>query len=182
MINAFLLTTALAASVDSFICGFTVTLAGGRKKPLLVGVTLILAAMCLAANYLGKFLSGVLSDKVAAAGGFVLIGVGIYDLISALTGKRRPKEEKTPAKSKWKQSLLLGLALGPDGAFADLSISIAGNNSVFVPLVFTGMHLILLSLGIALARTRAARLIGRASPIAPLVLIGLGISKILILF
>lgn len=74
----FLFSTALAVSIDSFVCGFSLGLNARRKLPVVLGIALTVFLMCLITDALGTALSGILNEDVAALGGLVLIGVADF--------------------------------------------------------------------------------------------------------
>ena len=76
----FLLLTAFTVSIDSFVCGFSLSLGGGRKLPILFGIFLTVLAMCLFTNYAALLLAGKITERTASLGGLILIGVGIFNL------------------------------------------------------------------------------------------------------
>lgn len=170
----FLLITALTVSIDSFVCGFSLSLSGGQKKYLIVSIiTLVVVGMCFLTNYLAYVLTPFLNEKTASLGGLILIGVGMYNLF---------KKENRPSQSKGglvKQSLISGFAVGLDGALANLSLSIMGINYFYVPLVIGAMHTVMITLGILLSETPIAKKCGKFSFLPPAILIALGIYKFL---
>lgn len=169
----FLFITALTVSIDSFACGFSLSF-GSRKKFLIVPIiALVVLAMCMVTNYLALVLSPILTEKTASLGGLLLVGIGIYNLF---------KKEKNPSQSKGgliKQSVIAGVAVGLDGALANLSLSIMGMNAFYVPIVIAVMHAVMIALGILLAETPVAKKCGKLSFLPPAVLIALGIYKFL---
>ncbi len=168
----YLLLTAFTVSIDSFVCGFALSLRGKKKYLIVLGIFLTVLAMCFIANYLAIFLSEYLTEKTASLGGLILIGVGIWNLFK--------KDEDSSAKyGVLKQSLISGFAVGLDGAAANLSLSITGINSFYVPIVIAAMHALTISLGILLSQTKLAKKFGSIKFIPPVILILLGIYKTL---
>ena len=172
---AFLLVTALTVSIDSFVCGFSLSFNGGKKYLVVAGIALTVFVMCLFTNYLTTFFSGYLSEKTAGAGGIILVGVGLYNLF-------KKEEESGRSVSTFKQTLLTGFAVGLDGAFANLSLSLMGLNAFYVPLTIAVMHAVMISLGIILAQTFFAKKFRKIKFLPPLILILLGIYKLIGLF
>ncbi len=172
---AFLLITALTVSIDSFVCGFSLSFNGGKKYLVVVGIALTVFVMCLFTNYLTALFTDYLSEKTASAGGIILVGVGIYNLL---------KKDDQPGKpvSNLKQVLLTGFAVGLDGALANLSLSLMGLNALYVPVTIALMHALMIALGLALAQTFLAKKFGKVRFLPPLVLILLGIYKLTGLF
>jgi putative Mn2+ efflux pump MntP len=78
--------------------------------------------------------------------------------------------------------LLTGLAVGLDGAAANLSLALMGINAFYVPLTIAVMHALTVSLGIILSQTVFALKFAKIEFIPPIVLMLLGGYKILGLF
>ncbi len=173
----FLLLTALTVSIDSFACGFSLAFNKGKKYPIVLGIALTVLVMCLLTNYLTKLFADYLSEKIACLGGLILIAVGIYNLF-----KKDSDGECNENRSPLKQSLITGFAVGLDGAFANLSLSLMGINAFYVPLTIAVMHAVMIALGILLAKAPFIRTLGRLNFIPPLILIALGSYKLLGLF
>ena len=167
----FLLLTSLTVSIDSLVCGFSLSLIKPKKLPIVLGITLIVLLMCLATNYLAKLLSNVITEKTAGFGGLILVGVGIYNLFS--------KQEKTvkERKSLNHQIMLSGFAVGLDGAIANLSLSIMGINAFYVPLTIAFFHGVMIFIGVSLCDIPLISKLNKYSFIAPLILIILGLYK-----
>ena len=173
----FLLITAFTVSIDSFICGFGLSLGGGKKLPILLGVCLTVLTMCYITNYTAYFFAGKLTEKTASLGGLILITLGIFNLV------KKPEDKGTVVKrSLWKQSIISGFAVGLDGALANLSLSLMGINGFYVPIVIALMHVLLIYLGIVLSNTKLVLKVKKFEFIAPIILILLGIYKVIGLF
>ncbi len=167
----YLILTAVTVSIDSFVCGFSLRLSRGKKSIIVLTIAITVLLMCLVTNYLALLLSGYLSEKTASLGGLLLVGVGIYNLIKKDKGV-------VSAKSTFRQSLITGFAVGLDGAFANLSLSLMGLNDFYVPLVIAGCHALTIWMGILLAQTSFAKKFEKFDFIAPVILIFLGIYKL----
>lgn len=169
----FLFITALTVSIDSFVCGFSLSF-GGKKNFLIVPIIAsVVFFMCLCTNYLALILLPYLTEKVASLGGLILVGVGIYNLLKKETDLSQNKDGTV------KQSLLTGFAVGLDGALANLSLSIMGINAFYVPVVIAVMHAVMITLGIFLSQTPITKKCGDLSFLPPAILIALGIYKFL---
>ena len=165
----FLLITAFTVSIDSFVCGFSLACSVKRKIPIVVIIALTVYAMCLFTNYLAIFFTNMLTEKTACLGGIILILIGIYNLIK--------KNEQSLNKNKYCQYFLTGFAVGLDGAFANLSLSIMGINAFYVPIVIALMHALMIALGISLSSTNISKKFAKIKYFAPLLLILLGTYK-----
>ena len=172
----FLLLTSFTVSIDSFVCGFSLSLSGGKKLPIVIGIALTVFLMCAVTNYLTVFLAGKVTEKTACLGGLILIGVGIYNLV---------KSKKHDSKAKcgtFKLSLITGLAVGLDGAIANLSLSLMGINAFYVPITIAVIHALMIALGITLSETSIVKKFAKIEFLPPLILILLGGYKLLGLF
>ena len=172
----FLILTAFSVSVDSFVCGFSLSF-NTKKKPLIVlGIALTVLVMCFITNYLTAFFADKIDERTSSLGGLILIGVGIYNLFK----KNEQVKEKT--SFAFKQILLSGFAVGLDGAMANLSLSLMGINQFYVPIIIAAMHALTITLGILLAQTSLAKKFGKIEFMPPVILILLGAYKLLGLF
>lgn len=171
----FLLITAFTVSIDSLVCGFSLSLSAKKKLPVILGIALTVFIMCVTVNYLTKFFADKLSEQTACLGGLILIGVGIYNLIKK--DKNEIKNEQT-----FKLSIITGFAVGLDGAVANLSLSLMGINAFYVPVIIAIMHAIMIAVGITISQTFFAKKFAKIEFIAPLILIALGCYKLLGLF
>lgn len=173
---AFLIVTALTVSIDSFVCGFSLSLSNGKKLPIILGIAITVFVMCAFTNYLTAFFAEKISEKTASLGGLILIGVGLYNIFK----KKEDAQHKT--NSALSQALVTGFAVGLDGALANLSLSLMGINAFYVPITIAVMHALMIALGIALASTSLAKKFGKIGFLPPVILILLGGYKLLGLF
>ena len=200
--TGFLFVTAFTVSIDSFACGFSLAFNGKGKNKFIVALVIALTVfvMCAAANYAAASLSVILSEKIASLGGIILIGVGVFNLLkpadgsagqrnsnenadAELNSKARANADAKKARGKLiKQSLLSGVAVGLDGAAANLSLAIMGINGFYVPVVIAAMHAVMIMLGITLSGVPFIKKFGKLKFLPPLVLILLGLYKLLPLF
>ena len=175
MKTLFLITTALTVSIDSLICGFSLSLNTKRKLPVAIGISLTVFLLCLCAHYLGFYLKNVLTEKTANLGGIILIAVGVFNLLS--TKKHEPTKG-----SLIKQIIVVGFAVGLDGAVANLSLCIMGYDAFYIPLLIAFTHFITISVGIFLSSQKVIGAIGKFDCAAPIILIALGLYKVLCFF
>ncbi len=173
----FLLLTAFTVSIDSFFCGFSLSFVKGKKYLIVLLITLTVFVMCVTVNYLSLLFSDFINDKTACFGGIILVVIGLINLFS-----RSEKKIKSSDKGLAFFSLASGFAVGLDGAGANLSLSIMGLNSIFVPITIALMHGFMISAGILLSKTKLFSIFNKFSFLPPLILIALGIYKLLGLF
>ena len=173
----FLLLTSITVSIDSFVCGFSLAIGKKKKTPIVLGITLVVFLLCLFTNYLAAFLSGKFSQKTIALGGFILVAVGVFNLL-----KTKSNSADSNPYGLLKQSIIMGFGVGLDGAFANLSLSLMGINAFYVPLIITITHAIMISGGILLSKAKIFSKFAKIGFIPPLILIALGGYKLLGLF
>ncbi len=170
----FLFITSLTVSIDSLICGFSLTLGKGKILLHVLGISLTVLCMCLITNYGALLFKDILNEKSAVIGGIILIGVGIYNLFFA--------KKQVSTKNAFTQSIITGFAVGLDGALANLSLSLMGINAFYVPPFIAFMHAIMIYVGSLLSQTKISKKLFKLDFIPPLILIALGIIKITGLF
>ncbi len=173
----FLILTALTVSIDSFVCGFSLSFISKKKLPIILTIAWTVFLMCLITNYAPIFLSNYLTENTTVLGGFILIIVGTYNFINSF--KNAPPT--TNANSRG-QILLTGFAVGLDGALANLSLSLMNINEFYVPVLIAFMHAIMIWLGIILSQTKLAKKFAKIEFFPPVILIFLGVEKLLGLF
>lgn len=171
----YLFLTALTVSIDSFICGFSLALSSKKKLPLVFIIAFTVFLMCLTTNYLAVLLADKITQKSACVGGFILIGVGLYNIF-----KKSPKN--TTCHGSLYQAIIAGFAVGLDGALANLSLALMGISAFYVPVIIALTHAFTITLGISLAKTRIAEKFAKIEILPPLILILLGVYKLLGLF
>ena len=176
---SFLIITALTVSIDSFICGFSLSFSSKRKYPIVLIIALTVFAMCAITNYLTILLKDFINEQTASLGGIILIGVG---LINLLKSRKKQNYNGINEKSSFYKIFLIGLAVGLDGALANLSLALMSINEFYVPITIAIMHAIMIWLGIILSNTFFARKFGKIEFLPPIILILLGGYKLLGLF
>ena len=173
----YLLLTAVTVSIDSFVCGFSLSCFKNKKLPIVIGIALTVFLMCALTNYLTAFFAEKITEKTVSLGGLILIAVGVFNLF---------KKEKTNQNNEWRsafgQSIVTGFAVGLDGAFANLSLSLMGLNAFYVPIIIAITHAVMIYLGILLSETVFAKKFAKIEFIPPFILILLGGYKLLGLF
>ena len=155
----FMITTALTVSIDSFICGLSLSLSTKKKLPIILGIV-----------------ANKLNEKTASFGGAVLIAVGIFNMIKS--AKKSPIKEKSALSI----SIISGFAVGLDGALANLSLSLMGLNDFYVPLTIALCHGLMIGLGLLLTDVINTVKLAKIEFLPPVILILLGCYKLLGLF
>ena len=172
----YLLLTAFTVSIDSFVCGYSLSLTNKRKLPIVVCISLTVFLMCLITNYIPTLLVSTINERSASLGGIILIAIGVFNLLKI------KKQVKSTKNTTLKQSFVIGFAVGLDGATANLSLSLMGINGFYVPVTIALFHAILIWLGTALSHIKTSRKFAKIEFIAPIILILLGCYKLLGLF
>lgn len=175
---SFLIITAITVSLDSFICGFSLSYLSNKKTPIVIGIALTVFAMCLVTNYATLLFRNLITEQTSCLGGLILIAIGVFNLFN----KQKEEKNNITYKSLFSQILCIGFAVGLDGSLANLSLSLMGLNAFYVPLTIAITHAILIWLGILLSQTAIGKKLGKIECISPLVLILLGGYKLLGLF
>ena len=172
----FLLLTAFTVSIDSFFCIFTLSLNGKRKFQIIPIIAITVFIMCLITNYLAKLFAPYLTERTANLGGIILVAIGIYNLLTC------DKEVSLTDGKFTKQAFLVGVAVGLDGAAANLSLSILGINAFYVPVIIALTHAFASLLGVLLSSLSNKLSFERLKFISPLLLILLGGYKLTCFF
>ena len=76
----FLIITAFTVSIDSFVCGLSLSISYGKKLSFVLSIALTVFAMCLTVNYATTFFAGKLNSKTACLSGIILIAIGVFNL------------------------------------------------------------------------------------------------------
>ena len=171
----FLLLTAFTVSIDSLFCGFSLCFNKNKKLPVIITISLIVFAMCLTTNYLAYLIPTKHNTKASLLGGCLLIGIGVYNIFTSKN--TLPKVGKV-----FKQSILIGFAVGIDGALANLSLALMKINYFFVPLIIAIMHGFMIWIGTILSQSFLVEKLKKYDIIPPLILMLLGVYKIICLF
>ena len=169
-----LLLTAFTVSIDSFLCGFSLSIDKKNKYLIVPIIAITVFLMCLITNYSGLLLTGVLTEKTSGLCGIILVLIGIFNLFK--------KDDGAKFHSTILQSFISGFAVGVDGSLANLSLSLMGINAFYVPLTIALFHAVLIALGIFLSDKIFTKKLKSVKFIAPLILIGLGVYKTLGVF
>lgn len=169
----FVLITILSVSIDSFVCGFSLSFKKGKIFLIPIIIAFTVFVMCLFANYLTYTLDGFLTETTANLSGIILIVIGIINLVKK-GGNTIPNDVDII-----KQSFITGIAVGFDGAFANLSLALMGYNEFWVPLTIALTHAVAIYLGLLLSKTNLAQKFGKLEFFPPLILIILGAYKLL---
>lgn len=171
----YVLITAITVSIDSFICGLSLSIKNNSKMKIIFGISSVVFILCITAGLFGQFLSGILSEKCELVGGTLLILIAVYEFFSQ--NEKNAKKEKNLLKT----SLAIGFAIGLDGACACLSLTVMYHKPIFLACVFTAFHLLFISISFFFAK-KNLKVFAKCDFIPPLILLFLGVYKIVCCF
>lgn len=178
----FLILTALTVSIDSFVCGFSLSYLSKKKLPIVLGIAISVFIMCAITNYSTAFFSKYLNEQTSSLGGLILIAIGLYNLIKGKDDKEKDLSKLQNSNHMLKEIIAVGFAVGLDGAVANLSLALMGINFFYVPITIALMHAIMIWLGILISQTSLAKKFEKIELVSPIILIVLGGYKLLGLF
>lgn len=169
----YVLITAITVSLDSYVCGLSLSMKHKRKTKIIFGISLVVFVMCLTAGLFGKILSSLLKDKCELVGGTILIAVAVCEFIE--DGQEKNDAQDNPFKT----SLIVGFAIGLDGACACLSLTVTYPRPLTLALIFTAFHLLFILLSFITAKNKVMKYLASDKNVAPIILTCLGAYKIL---
>lgn len=167
----FILLTSFIVAIDSFVCGFSLSLLKTRKSFIVLGITVTVFLMCVIANYSTLLLEPFFTEKTAGLGGIILVVVGFFNVLKKDSDSRQ-------LKNTYIQILISGFAVGLDGAFANLSFCLMGYSSFAIPVLIAVVHGVMIFLGVTIANIPIIKKFKKYDFIAPLILIALGVYKV----
>lgn len=125
--------------------------------------------LCLSFHFAGTFICSRINYDLSVLGGLIITAVAIANIIES-------KKDNPKAISSFKKSLLIGFAVGIDGATADFSLTLMGYVSISIPLIITLFHVISVSAGIFLSEMKCVSKL-RMQTFAPIILLIFGLYK-----
>ncbi len=189
---SFLLLTALTVSLDSFFCGFSLTLAARADKKagekafhhkLLLCVMTAVTLLCTLAALLGNTLREREQRIALKVGGGLLLTMGFTGLIKALYERQSEPSLRHFAQTQKHSTGFLplfsaGLGVGTDGAVAVFSLCVMGYGGAISALTVIAFHALLTNLGAGVAYLPKDGVLPRLRICAPTILILLALSRI----
>ncbi len=170
-----LITTALSVSLDSFFCGISMSVKTKENFKFLIGISLTVLLLCLLGSGLGLKAYNALSGFSEIIGGSILIIIAIWGFFDS-------KNKKVPnAKNDniFLESIIIGFAIGLDGAVGSLSLSLMGYNSILVPILITVIHVILMHIAILISKSKASKILKKFENTPQIILLLLGTYKLI---
>lgn len=143
-----LLTVALISAVDGFFTGAAYGLKrvrfGGR---ILLAIAFWMLPFSVLAMLASRFLWTLIVPAVARrVGGGLLVLAGGFGLWETLRQKEQPCSP-IPLCLNIRRAVLLGCGLAIDGSIAVFSAGLLGASPVLTPILFTAIHVVLLTTG-----------------------------------
>lgn len=162
-----LLSTAIAVSVDSFVCGFSLPDNNNKPKTYLT-IFFVVFIMCLITDVMGIFCKGIIPFDVSIVGGIVLCIIALQNAIDVF------KKTDTNAKIT---DFLIGFGVGLDGAYANFSLAVMGIHGLIVPLLIATFHVAFIYFGAKLSNI-SYRKLSKYKIIPPTLLFAIGVYRI----
>lgn len=187
----FLLFTALSVSIDSFFCGFSLSLSIRLDKKmrgntfhnkLLACVLSAVTLLCLLAALWGSTLREHQQRLALKIGGGLLLAMGVTGLMKVLCEKKKARSAPPFFAQQNKHTDFLplfsaGLGVGTDGAVAVFSLSVMGYGGLVSAFTVIACHALLTDLGAKVAFLPKDGILPRFRICAPVILIALAILR-----
>ena len=170
-----LLTTALSVSLDSFFCGLSMSVKTKENFKFLIGITLSVFLLCIIGNTLGIKAYNALSNFSELIGGIILIIIAIFGFFD----NKNKSVSACKTHNIFLESIIIGFAIGLDGAAGSLSLSLMGYSSIFVPILITLIHAILMHIAILISNSKATKFLKKFKHTPSLILLLLGTYKLI---
>lgn len=150
----YIITTAIAVSIDSFFAGFAVGNKIKNSFSLPVCAALLTLAMCLVAALPVVMIKQYIDqDILGTVGACILLAVGLLNMVSI---DNKPTQHNG---SYIKQCVAIGFAVALDATVACVSLTVMNYNAAVVALIFAATHLVTVWLGQKLAKTKKVALV-----------------------
>ena len=170
-----LLTTVFTVSLDSFFCGLSMSIKTKDNFKFIIGITISVFTLCVLGRLIGIKMSSALLNYSEIIGGTILIIIAIIGFIEEIKNSNFLLQEK----NLFLESIIIGLAIGLDGSAGCVSLAISGYKSIFVPILITLVHVILLNLAIFISNTKLAKRLLKYKLTPQIILFLLGCFKII---
>ncbi len=168
-----LLATAVSVSADSFFCGLSLAVKSKNFFITVIGIAFSVLVLCVCGSVLGKIFGDFLKNYAEILGGIILLVVGLIGLFS-----KKDKQKEKSSATDFNKSLLLGFTVGLDGAVGSFTLTCSGYNGLFVALLITAIHVVLLIIAVILAKFIRKKL-PSDSKFPSVILVVLGLYKLL---
>ena len=141
----------------------------------LICISLSVFMLCIIGSTLGITAYNALSNFSEIIGGSILIIIAIFGFLK----NRNDSVSTSKSDNIFLESLVIGFAIGLDGAMGSLSLSLMGYNSIFVPILITFIHVILMHIAILLSKSKASKLLKKFNSTPQIILLLLGTYKLI---
>ncbi len=175
MKNIILLTTALSVSLDSFFCGLSMSVKTKKNFRFLFGISLSVLTLCFLGSTLGQKMQELLIEFSELLGGGVLLLISLFGFLKTEESELLVNEKE----NVFLESLIIGFAIGLDGAMGSFSLSLMGYNKIIVPLLITGAHVLLMNFAIIISSSKAVNPLKKLKSTPYIILFLLGSYKII---
>lgn len=143
-----LLAVALISAVDGFFTGAAYGLKRVRFRPMiLLGIAFWMLPFSVLAMLCSQFLGALIVPDIAKhIGGALLVlagGFGLWETLRQKGGTCSP----APQCLSMQKAVLMGCALAVDGSIAVFSAGLLGASPFLTPLLFSAVHMVLLTAG-----------------------------------
>ncbi len=178
MNNFTLFTTAIVVSLDSFFCGLSTRLKTNERFTFTLGIILSVFTLCLLGSFFGESVGKNFLTVSQLISGYILIFIAFlgffkkdrFDKITDLDSN---------SFSVFIESIVLGLAIGLDGGVGCFSITLVYGNRLFVAVLVTLLHLLLINLSILITCNKIIKKISKYQIVSQIILLLLGVYKII---
>lgn len=171
-----LITTAFTVSADSFFCGLSLNAQYKNNPKIIIGITAAVFLTCFIGGLAGKSANSFLTDFSEIIGGTILYVVAVFNSVGSKTNS--PKLTSAFYSPVFITALVVGFAIGLDGALACFSLTLSGLSLTSVVMLITATHMFMMTLATAIANTNLSKKLARYEFLPPLLLAILGTYKI----
>ena len=170
-----LLTTAFSVSLDSFFCGLSMSIKTKDNFKFIFGISLSVFILCILGRLIGVKTSNALLNYSEIVGGSILVIIAVIGFFENI----RKNTFSSSSKNLFLESIIVGFAIGLDGSAGCVSLALSGYTSIFVPILITVVHVILLNVAILISNTTIAKRLNKYKFTPQIILFLLGSFKIL---
>ncbi len=178
MNNIILFTTMVSVSLDSFFCGLSMSLKTNKFLTFTLGIILSVFTLCLIGSFIGITLGNLLVSVSQIISGVILIIIAICGFFNDNTTKKMLTSYQDTF-STFNESILVGIAIGIDGAVGSFSLSLIYERGIIIPLIITALHVFLIDLSIIITNNKIVKKLSKYEYIPQIILLLLGVYKIL---
>ena len=172
----FLVWSALSVSADSFFAGLSLSNKNTSYKSILLGVSSTVFILAFLGSALGYLLSENFKTIAIFISGAVLSIIAVNELIK--TNEVLPLW--STSDETLKLSIISGASIGVDGAIGCFSLVVEGFSPIYVTLLITATHLLLLSVSFIVSKKLSE--FKKLEKLPAFLVLSLGLYKIITCF